>query len=191
MKIGVIGDTHGSVTAWREALAGPLAGVDFLLHAGDFLYHGPRNPLPAGYDTQELARLINDSPVPILAARGNCDADIDQVLVGWPLLTLYAVAQFDGVRIVVSHGHLEDKEERFALARRYRATIWISGHTHVAALSGRDGILFLNPGSVALPKGQPPDKAEAPEPTVAIIEPAERRATIVTLAGRVFATGRF
>lgn len=185
MRLGVISDTHGSVAAWQKALAGPLAGVDFLLHAGDFLYHGPRNPLPEGYDTRELARLINESPVPILAARGNCDADIDQVLLDWPILASYAVAQFGEIRVVISHGHLEDDEARLALARRYRADVWISGHTHVPVLAIRNRVLFLNPGSVALPKN---DLLEA---TVALIEVDKRRAAIMSLAGRILETSGF
>ncbi len=118
MKLGVISDTHGSVKAWRAAMAGPLGGVDFLLHAGDFLYHGPRNPLPEQYSPRELAELINSSRVPILAARGNCDADIDQVLVKWPLQPQYAVAQFGDVRVIVSHG------------RRYRPARTARGNSH-------------------------------------------------------------
>lgn len=176
-RVGILSDTHGSVAAWQAAFRGPLRDADLLLHAGDFLYHGPRNPLPQGYDPKALAGLINSSSAPILAARGNCDADIDQVLIDWPLQAPYALAQVDGIRLMLSHGHEKSEEERLALAKRYRVHIWITGHTHVPALCEQQGVVLLNPGSPALPKGDPA------VPTVAWLDTEARRARVVSLDG--------
>ena len=88
MKIAIISDTHGSITAFNRAMevAGPC---DFIVHAGDILYHGPRNPLPEGYKPQELANAINALDVPFVAAAGNCDAPIDQALLSVPIQAPY------------------------------------------------------------------------------------------------------
>lgn len=89
-KIAVISDTHGSVTAWRKARQ-IWKGSDMIVHLGDVLYHGPRNPLPEGYMPKELAEEINDSDIPVMIVRGNCDADIDAVMLKWPIANPYLV----------------------------------------------------------------------------------------------------
>jgi len=164
VKVGIVSDTHGCVTTWKRALAGPFAGVDLIVHAGDVLYHGPRNPLVPGYDPPQLARIINASPVPILIARGNCDAEVDQLLVDWPIQAPFAFLQVDGVRVMVHHGHTMTEAEMLELARRYRVDLFVYGHTHVAACRREDGITLLNPGSPTLPKD------ENKTPTVAVLD---------------------
>jgi len=79
MRIGFISDTHGGLAGWQEAMAGPFAEADLIIHCGDLLYHGPRNPMPKGYDPAALAQAMNASPAPLLIARGNCDSDVDQL----------------------------------------------------------------------------------------------------------------
>lgn len=152
-RIGVISDTHGDVAAWEKALEiwGP---VDLIVHAGDVLYHGPRNPLVQAYHPPELAERINASQVPVLIARGNCDADVDQLVLEWPLQSQMVLVQTPYIRLIATHGQGMDKAEMVELAKRYRVDIFIFGHTHVPALEKVEGIVLLNPGSPALPKGQ-------------------------------------
>lgn len=166
MKVGIISDTHGCVPAWEQALAGPLAGVDLIVHAGDVLYHGPRNPLVPGYDPPTLAEKINACPVPVIIARGNCDAEVDQVLVDWPLQAPYAFLQLDDIRIMVQH-QVANEAEMQVLARKYRVNLFIYGHTHVAVCRQLDDLTCLNPGSPTLPKD------EKKTPTVAVLNGRE------------------
>ncbi len=78
MKIGVVSDTHGSLTAWQNAYNSNFQDVDWIIHCGDVLYHGPRNPLPEGYNPQTLAMDLQKIRQPIIFAKGNCDAEIDR-----------------------------------------------------------------------------------------------------------------
>jgi len=182
MKIGVISDTHGDTHGWQAAIAGPFAGADMILHAGDLLYHGPRNPMPPGYDPAALAQLINDAPAPIIIARGNCDSGVDQLVLDFPIQAPYALVIIDRLRIMVNHG------EEFGLtnpvpgiakvARKYRVDVFVCGHTHLAMLKRIRGALIMNPGSPSLPKAL----EREPEPTVGVIE--NNIARILTLDGR-------
>ena len=152
MKIGVISDTHGSISAWKAAVKGIFRAVDLIIHAGDVLYHGPRNPLPDGYDPGALAREINGCAVPLLFCRGNCDSEVDQMVLEAPLASPYLFSQFGKLRIWAHHGHLFEDVATQSLTARWAASICITGHTHVWSLIRRDGAIFLNPGSPALPK---------------------------------------
>ncbi|MGD0153165.1 MAG: phosphodiesterase [Thermacetogeniaceae bacterium] len=153
MRIGIISDTHGSVVAWEQALD-LFRDVELIVHAGDVLYHGPRNPLPVSYEPKKLASLINNAPVPVIIARGNCDAEVDQVMVNWPLQSPYAFIQVDGLRLLVNHGHTSTPEQMLAQAQRHFANLFVFGHTHLATLTKSDGVLMLNPGSPSLPKDE-------------------------------------
>jgi len=163
LKIGVISDTHGDAATWRKVREEYFRDADYLIHAGDVLYHGPRNPLVAGYDPRELARLINESDIPIVAARGNCDADVDQLVLNYPLQAPYAFLRESGFSILVNHGDKLARDEMVQLARRFRVDLFIFGHIHEPVLDVEDGVILLNPGSCALPKGDGP-------PTVAVID---------------------
>jgi len=183
LKIGVTSDTHGDAEGWRRAIAGPFAGVDLILHAGDILYHGPRNPMPAGYDPAALAELINRAPAPVIIARGNCDSDVDQLVLELPIQAPYAFVVIEGVRIVVSHGDefgLENPVPRIAkVAEKYGLDMFVCAHTHEPLLEHAGGALIMNPGSPALPKA----KSGEPLATVGLIE--DDIARIVTLDGRM------
>lgn len=163
MRIGIVSDTHGSVSAWEKAIS-LFNNVDLIIHAGDVLYHGPRNPLPENYNPQELATLINRSPVPVVIARGNCDAEIDQVLINWPLLAPYAFLQMNDFRLLVTHGHQLTTDEARAEAERFKVQIFISGHTHKLEIRKENRIIFVNPGSPSLPKDS------QKRPTIALLE---------------------
>jgi putative phosphoesterase len=183
MRIGVVSDTHGDTQGWQAAIAGPLAGVELILHVGDILYHGPRNPMPAGYDPAALADLMNHAPAPIIIARGNCDSDVDQLVLEYPIQAPYALAVIDGVRIIVNHGDefgLENPVPGIAkVAAKYGVSLYVCGHTHAPMLERAGDCLIMNPGSPALPKA----KSGEPLPTVGLIDDDIVR--IMTLDGRM------
>ncbi|WP_213997152.1 phosphodiesterase [Tepidanaerobacter syntrophicus] len=151
MRIAILSDTHGSLDAFNKVLeiAKPY---DYIIHAGDILYHGPRNPLPAAYNPSELAKAMNKIDVPFIAAAGNCDAPIDQVVLSVPIQSPYALLIIDGCKILITHGHQSTEEELVSLAKKWKIDILITGHTHVKVLEKKEGLILLNPGSCALPK---------------------------------------
>ncbi|MCL4516956.1 MAG: phosphodiesterase [Firmicutes bacterium] len=152
MKIGVISDTHGSLAAWEEAFANWFSDADLIIHAGDIFYHGPRNPLPAGHDPMGLAKVLNQCRVPLIFARGNCEAQIDLDILSWPVQNAYAFVQWEGLRILVDHMADLAGAEAPEMARRFGAHLLIAGHTHQAYLERRGDLILLNPGSPALSK---------------------------------------
>jgi uncharacterized protein len=115
------------------------------------LYHPPRI-LPEGYELPELARLINESSIPVVIVRGNCDSEVYEELLQVPVQAPYAFIQQGDLRIVVTHGHLMDREATIRAGRKYNASVLISGHTHVPVLEKNDGMVVMNPGSASLPK---------------------------------------
>lgn len=183
MKLGVISDTHGDTSGWQAAMAGPVMGADLIIHAGDLLYHGPRNPMVAGYNPARLAELINHVPAPVIVARGNCDSEVDQLVLEYPIQSPYALVFAEGLRIMVNHGTefgLQDPVPAIAeVAEKYRVHVFISGHTHMPMLERAGGALLMNPGSPSLPKS----RSGEPQPTVGVIEDGVAR--VMTLDGRV------
>lgn len=179
MKVGVISDTHGNAAVWREVVEKHFKDVELIIHAGDILYHGPRNPLSGGYDPAELAELINSCPVPVVFAKGNCDSAVDQMMLLYPIQSPYAFVQLAGRRLIAHHGDGLNREEMISLARRYRADVFISGHTHVPVLEEVSGVILLNPGSPTLPKGDG-------TPTVALLESTDAllKVNIIDITGR-------
>jgi len=157
MKIGVISDTHGCVATWREVFRRYFADCDLIIHAGDVLYHGPRNKIPAEYDPAALAAELNACPLPIVAAAGNCDAAVDGMVLAMPVQAPYAYVFAEGRRIVVNHGHTLDEAGRWAAARRMGAAVLVSGHSHVPELFKRDGVVLLNPGAPSAAMSKRPD----------------------------------
>ncbi|WP_418790123.1 phosphodiesterase [Phosphitispora sp. TUW77] len=151
MKIGIISDTHGSAAAW-ERLLNVLGECDMFIHAGDVLYHGPRNQLPEGYDPERLAGLLNNTRGPVLISRGNCDAEIDGVLIKFPIQAPYVLAYVNDKSVLVTHGQDLDEKGMIGLAEKFRANMIICGHTHVPLLEQDASCTYLNPGSCALPK---------------------------------------
>lgn len=154
MLFGIISDTHGSTRAWLDALNGPFKDVEQIWHCGDVLYHGARNPLPEGYNTLELFEQINACSIPILAVRGNCDSDVDQMVLDIILQDPYFMVELPFGRALVTHGHHYSPEMMEALIQRFQIKLWVSGHTHEPVLQRQGGTVFLNPGSPALPKGR-------------------------------------
>jgi uncharacterized protein len=150
MKIGVMSDTHGSLVYFEKALE-TLSDCDVLLHAGDVLYHGPRNDLPTGYNPKGFISKINELDN-ILIARGNCDADVDQMVINHPIQGPYVLSQFGETRILINHGYVDSKEETIKKAKSMGADILILGHTHVKELYVDENLIVINPGSTSIPK---------------------------------------
>lgn len=175
MRIGVISDTHGVVPAWRKAMA-IFADADLILHAGDVLYHPPRVGFTSGYDIPGLVQLVNASPIPVIIARGNCDAEVYEELLEIPMLSPYAFVQFADLRIVIQHGHNLSSEQMCRLAAKYRAHVFVSGHTHMPVAERIDGAIHLNPGS---PSHSKFEREGVFVPTVGLI--ADGRVRVVEL----------
>lgn len=165
MKIGVISDTHGHEQAWAVPFKKYFHDADLIIHAGDVLYHGPRNPMKADYNPAGLVKRINSCPVPVIIARGNCDSEVDASCLELPVQAPYAYVYYEGRRIVVTHGHtVMSDAEKDEMAAHLRADIFISGHIHTNVLERRGQTIFLNPGSPAL------SKREDGRATIALIE---------------------
>lgn len=152
MKVLIASDVHGSALHAKtlvERITEERPERIALL--GDLLYHGPRNPLPEGYDPQAVAALLAPFAAQIVAVRGNCDAEVDQMVLSFPCMETYAqiIDAKAAATLFLTHGHAIAPDGSFALPER---TVFCSGHTHVKALDRRDGMLLCNPGSVSLPK---------------------------------------
>lgn len=150
MKIGVISDTHGSLHFFEKAMD-ILKDCDRIIHAGDVLYHGPRNDLPGGYDPKGLAEKINTLSN-IYIARGNCDSDVDQMVINHPLQTPGVLIEFNQKKFFVLHGYTDSKLSMIYKAKEINADFLILGHTHVKELFKDESLIVLNPGSTSLPK---------------------------------------
>lgn len=152
MKVGIISDTHGSVQCWTKAYNRFFKDVDLIVHAGDVLYHGPRNPILADYNPGKLAEILNECPVPIIFGKGNCDSEVDGMVLNLPIESPYGYVMMNGLRIVVTHGHLLSDEEKVVQAKKFKADLFVTGHTHVAEVYKKDHTIFLNPGSPSMTK---------------------------------------
>lgn len=152
MKIMFVSDIHGVPSTLEAALAkGDALGFDKLVLLGDLLYHGPRNGVPNFYDPVRVASLLNARKDRIVAVRGNCDAEVDQMMVEFPITDDYRVLEADGERFFLTHGHLYNESRLPPLGM---GTILCHGHTHIAETKRLDcGLMIFNPGSISLPKG--------------------------------------
>ncbi len=151
MKLLICSDIHGDFDAAVATLeAFKKEGADRILILGDILYHGPRNDLPAGYAPKNVIALLNEHKEDILAVRGNCDTEVDQMVLNFPILADYALIELDGLSVFATHGHHHNTTTPPPLKA---GDILLHGHTHVlcAVPFGNDNC-YLNPGSVSLPK---------------------------------------
>ena len=155
MKLMIASDLHGSAFYCRQLLAAmEREQPDKLLLLGDILYHGPRNDLPEGYAPKEVIPLLNGLKPALLCVRGNCDAEVDQMVLPFPILADYAVLSQGNRLIYATHGHVYNTAH---LPPLQPGDILLHGHTHVPAWQAfGEGNLYLNPGSVSLPKENSP-----------------------------------
>ena len=151
MKWFIASDIHGSAYYCRRMLERyKKENADRLLLLGDVLYHGPRNDLPNGYAPKEVIEMLNAIKDDILCVRGNCEAEVDQMVLQFPILADYCVLPCGERLIYATHGHVYNLQQ---LPPLQPGDILLHGHTHVPAWTPfGDGNLYLNPGSVSLPK---------------------------------------
>lgn len=149
MKLMIASDIHGSAPCCTKMLeAFSREEADRLLLLGDILYHGPRNDLPEGYAPKEVIAMLNPMKKKLLCVRGNCDTEVDQMVLEFPLLADYAVVEVGGRLMYATHGHKFTPQN----LPMQPGDIFIQGHTHVPCCKKYGEILWLNPGSVAIPK---------------------------------------
>lgn len=154
MKLMFVSDIHGSNHYLEQALACyKTESPDKLVLLGDLLYHGPRNPLPKGYDPKQVAETLNTLRDSLLAVRGNCDSEVDQMVLDFPIRSDYASLFFEGHTLFATHGHLFNIDSLPPLVMNH---ILIHGHTHIPVAKKHGDIFLLNPGSISLPKENTP-----------------------------------
>ena len=151
MKLMIASDIHGSAFYCHKLLeAFDLEEADKLLLLGDILYHGPRNPLPDGYDPQKVVAILNPRKNSILCVKGNCDTEVDQMVLDFPILSDYCSIMIGKRPIFATHG---SQINRKLLPPLSTGEILLQGHTHIPSWEEfGDNNLCLNPGSVSLPK---------------------------------------
>ena len=153
-KLIFASDIHGSARYAEELLSAfEREGADRLCLLGDILYHGPRNDLPEKYAPKEVIALLTPYADRILAVRGNCDTEVDQMVLPFPILADYAVILAGDRMIYLSHGHKYGETTPPPLSN---GDILIGGHTHVAKCADHGTYTYLNPGSVSIPKENTP-----------------------------------
>ena len=150
MKLIIASDIHGSAH-WCRKLCEIMEQEtpDKLILLGDLLYHGPRNDLPDGYAPKEVIPMLTKYVDRIIAVRGNCEAEVDQMVLPFPCMADYAQLLVDGITFYLTHGHHASPE---ALPPLPQGSVFLSGHTHVKRDEMVQGIRCLNPGSVSIPK---------------------------------------
>ena len=154
MKYMIASDIHGSAYYCRQLLeAYKASGAQRLILLGDILYHGPRNDLPKEYVPKEVLAMLNEYKDQIYNVRGNCDTEVDQMVLEFPVLADYALIAVDGLTIYATHGHVYNEEH---LPPMQKGDILLHGHTHILAAKKTGDITVLNPGSVSIPKGGNP-----------------------------------
>lgn len=151
MKLMIASDIHGSAYYCREMLtAFYREKADRLLLLGDILYHGPRNDLPREYAPKEVIAMLNEEKNSIFCVRGNCDTEVDQMVLEFPILADYCVIPVEQRLMYATHGHHYHKDAAHNLQP---GDVLLHGHTHIPAWETfGNGNLYLNPGSVSLPK---------------------------------------
>ena len=150
MKYVFASDIHGSAYYCRKLLdAFREEQAERLVLLGDLLYHGPRNDLPREYAPKEVIALLNEHKNKIYAVRGNCEAEVDQMVLEFPVMADYCILSVDGRTFYATHGHIYNQDN---LPPLQEGDILIHGHTHVLKAQQMDGYILLNPGSVSIPK---------------------------------------
>ncbi|AIW19621.1 phosphodiesterase [Vibrio coralliilyticus] len=178
MKLFFASDLHGSLPATEKVLSQfDQSGAEALVLLGDILNHGPRNPVPEGYNPPAVAERLNQYAQQIIAVRGNCDSEVDQMLLSFPMMMDYAwVLLESGHRLFVTHGHLYNTDKRPPLKR---GDVIAHGHTHVPVAQWQGEQVIFNPGSVAFPRN-------GFEPSFGVYEEGELK--VVTFDNQVLAS---
>lgn len=150
MKLLIASDIHGAAGYCRDLLAAwDREGADRLLLLGDLLYHGPRNDLPPDYAPKEVIALLNARRNQIFCVRGNCDTEVDQMVLEFPVMAEYAILTAGTRMIFATHGHVFNEKN---LPPLHKGDILLHGHTHVPKCVAHENYIYMNPGSVSIPK---------------------------------------
>ena len=161
MKLMFASDIHGSAYYCEKMLeCYRREQAERLWILGDILYHGPRNDLPKEYAPKKVIAMLNEIKEEICAVRGNCDTEVDQMVLEFPILADYSLLSVDGLRLYATHGHVYNEQHMLPLMP---GDILIHGHTHIYEIKKTGEHVILNPGSVSIPKGGNP-------PTYGILE---------------------
>ena len=150
MKLLIASDLHGSAACCRALLtAFEREQADRIVLLGDLLYHGPRNPFPEEYDTFAVTALLNSVKDKLLCVRGNCDSEVDQMVLQFPILSDSCLLYLDGRTVFATHGHHFNPQTPPMLKK---GDILLNGHTHVPKCEPAGDFIYMNPGSVSIPK---------------------------------------
>ena len=146
----IASDIHGSSYYCRKMIeAYRQEEADRLLLLGDLLYHGPRNNLPRDYNPKEVISMLNEIKNELLCVRGNCDTEVDQMVLDFPILAEYCLLELDGRTIFATHGHNFNPDN---LPMLKEGDILLNGHTHIPANQNMGTYTYMNPGSISIPK---------------------------------------
>ena len=167
MKWMIASDIHGSAFYCEKMLkAFEREQADKLLLLGDILYHGPRNDLPEGYAPKKVIEMLNNIKEKILCVRGNCDAEVDQMVLEFPIMADYAIITEGDLNIFATHGHhfneknlppmfektQEENLNKEESNNKESHNILLHGHTHIPVCRVHESYTYMNPGSVSIPK---------------------------------------
>jgi len=151
MKYVFASDIHGSAFYCRKLLEKfKDCGAQNLILMGDLLYHGARNDLPEEYGTKDCTALLNEYQTKIIACRGNCDSEIDQMVLQFPLMSDYNILNLNGITFFQTHGHIYSPEHQPPMGV---CKALVFGHIHLPVAEKKGDIYILNPGSTSIPKG--------------------------------------
>lgn len=154
MKYMFASDIHGSAYYCKKMLEEyRKSGAERLILLGDLLYHGPRNDLPKEYAPKQVIAMLNEYKNEIIAVRGNCEAEVDQMVLEFPVMADYAILVLNGLTFFATHGHLFNQDQ---MPPMKTGDILVHGHTHLLTAEEVNGHYILNPGSTSIPKGGNP-----------------------------------
>ena len=150
MKWLIASDIHGSAYWCRKLIEKyKEEKVDRLILLGDVLYHGPRNDLPEEYAPKQVIAMLNEMKDDILCVRGNCEAEVDQMVLDFPVLADYALIDLGEKMIYLTHGHVYNESK---VPPMKKGDILLHGHTHVPKCVEHENYIYMNPGSISIPK---------------------------------------
>ncbi len=153
MNLMIASDIHGSAYYCEQLISAyEREKPDKLLLLGDILYHGPRNDLPRDYVPKRVISMLNPLSEEIICVRGNCDTEVDQMVLDFDVLAEYAYLFADGVTLFASHGHVYNEKN----PPKCKGVVLLNGHTHVPEFKVYDAFVYANCGSVSIPKENSP-----------------------------------
>ena len=153
MKLMIASDIHGSEYYCKKLISAHAnEKPDKLVLLGDILYHGPRNDLPRDYSPKSVIAMLNPIAENIICVRGNCDTEVDQMVLDFDIMADYAYILADGITFFAAHGHIHNENN----PPKSRGIVLLNGHTHVPRFHIYDSFIYVNCGSVSIPKDNTP-----------------------------------